>query len=597
MTIPGLSEMGIRQHAGESFQRGQEDYRRGAVLSVVEQGDVLQAEVESGQYEPCRVRVVFDAGGVVRAACSCQPEWDEWCRHIVATLLLCLHDPGAVKKCPPLDKLLAALDRRQLQGLLLSLAGGDPGLAEEIARRAAEMRAGPAGGASARAAAPAPPRRAVDPEPVRRQVAAILHSLDRVRPSEAYRRVGDVVDQVRQLLEQARAFIEASDGANALAYLDAITGAYVEGWTRLDDSDAYASGFFATLAGAWTEAALIAGLSKAEREQWADALTRWQAALIEYGVDDAFDVAQAAFLLGWDYPPLQRVLRGEGTGEGVWEDEAPPYAGDLAAAWLKVLQRQGRQQEYLYLAQAMGQVEQYVLALVRLGRVQEAVDEGMRRLHTADQCLALAKALRERRKLAGALRVATHGLTRAGPKGPLATWLCDLALGMGKRDLALNAAIVAFQADPSLELYLRIQELAGDRWPQVRGGLLVRLRQVDAYHGRARAEVFLYEGLWDDAIAAAEEGGWSTLVGEVMDAVLKHRPDWVIGAARMRAENIVEAGRAKGYDEAIGWLARARVAYLATGREAEWRAYLDTIRARHSRKYKLMDLLDDLEGE
>jgi uncharacterized Zn finger protein len=50
--------------------------------------------------------------------------------------------------------------------------------------------------------------------------------------------------------------------------------------------------------------------------------------------------------------------------------------------------------------------------------------------------------------------------------------------------------------------------------------------------------------------------------------------------------------RAKYYHHAISWLTRARMAYQAAGREADWRAYLAEIRARHGRKYKLMRMLE-----
>ncbi|UCC64258.1 MAG: hypothetical protein JSV36_04170 [Anaerolineae bacterium] len=130
-----------------------------------------------------------------------------------------------------------------------------------------------------------------------------------MRSSEAYWHVGGVVDEVRSVLDQAWAFIEAGDGENALVYLEAITDEYVEGWVYLDDSDGYAGGFFGELGEAWTEAALAADLSPAEREGWAVKLTRWQDEISDYGVDNVFDAAQAALLHGWDYPPLQRVLQ------------------------------------------------------------------------------------------------------------------------------------------------------------------------------------------------------------------------------------------------------------------------------------------------
>jgi uncharacterized Zn finger protein len=595
MNIPGLSEGAIRQQAAaESYSRGEDYYRRGAVISLVRHGDVLRAEVEGSQYEPYRVRIAFDQGGITEVTCSCPYDWGGWCKHVVAVLLACLRDPKEIEEHPALDELLADLDREQLRDLVLGLAAHGPDLADEIEDRVALQRSIVDESKDTGTAAHSSRRTRVDPQPIRRQVSAILHSLDRMRSSEAYWHVGSVVDQVGQVLDQARAFSEAGDGGNALTYLEAITDEYVEGWLCLDDSDGYAGEFFGTLGEAWTEAALVTDLSPAERKQWADKLTRWQAEVDDYGIDDAFDAAQAAFLQGWDHPPLRRVLQGEITNQGAWEDGAPWYADDLAVARLKVLDRQGRHEEYLHLAQAEGQLKLHVLMLARLGRVQEAANEGLEYLREPDQLLALAVALREAGQLAEALRVAEHGLTLDGAKGGLATWLCDLALGVGKSELALRAGVVAFRATPSLDLYLRVQELAGERWTELKGALLAHLRHDIWIHTQGQVDVFLHEGLLDDAIAAVEEHGGYMLIEQVMDAVVEQRPDWVIQAARGQAARIIDPGKSQHYHHAVAWLERARTAYRVAGREAEWQAYLREIRERHGRKYKLMGMLKGL---
>jgi uncharacterized Zn finger protein len=59
----------------------------------------------------------------------------------------------------------------------------------------------------------------------------------------------------------------------------------------------------------------------------------------------------------------------------------------------------------------------------------------------------------------------------------------------------------------------------------------------------------------------------------------------------LRQSGIIEAGQSKYYHHAVSWLTRARMAYQAAGREADWQAYLGGIRARHGRKYKLMRML------
>jgi len=593
MSIPPFSKTAIRQQTtAESFSRGEEYHRQGRVISLVLRGDVLQAEVEGSQYEPYRVHVTFDEGGITSAVCDCPYDWGGWCKHIAATLLACLHESDEIEERPTLEEMLTDLDREQLQGLLVHLATRDPYVADAIESQIV-VRQSTSDDSILQTSTPPSRRTPVDPQPIRRQVNSILHSLDRMRPSEAYWHVGSVVDQVSQLLDQVWDFIEAGDGRNALAILEAITDEYVEGWLYLDDSDGYAGGFFGELGEIWAEACLVADLSPEEREQWAQKLTRWQGEVSDYGIDDVFDPAQAAAIQGWDYPPLQRVLRGEITRLGAWEGEAPWYADSLAVARLKVLERQERYQEYLYLAEAESQLDLYVIMLARIGRVQEAVDEGMQYLYQPTQFLALAQVLREQEELAAALRVAEHGLTLEGSKGELAAWLCDLADGMGETERALNAATVAFRAIPSESAYQRVRELAGERWPQLREELLAYLRQAPGYFSsQAQVDIFLHEGLLDDAIAAVEKGASYGLIEQVMDAVVEHRPEWVIETACQQAERIIDAGKAKYYHHAVDWLDRARAAYRTAGREADWQAYLGEIRARHGRKYKLMGMLE-----
>ena len=95
-----------------------------------------------------------------------------------------------------------------------------------------------------------------------------------------------------------------------------------------------------------------------------------------------------------------------------------------------------------------------------------------------------------------------------------------------------------------------------------------------------------------DAIAAVEKGASYGLIERVMDAVIEHRPDWVIKAARRQAERIIDPGKAQHYHHAVNWLDKARAAYRAAGREGEWQAYLGEIRTCHGRKYKLMGMLE-----
>ena len=497
---------------------------------------------------------------------------------------------------PALESQLAGLSREQLQSLLLKLAEQEPSLIPTIEKQVTMLRTSSSQPTTPLPQAAREPPPVVDTKVIRRQVRSSIHSLDRIRSSEAYWQVGAVVGEIGQLVDQAWALIKADDGRQALKVLEAITEEYLGEWENLDDSDGEASGFFSDLGPAWTEAVLSADLTREEREGWADRFSAWQEELDDYGVDEAFDAPQTAALDGWDYPPLQRVLQGSITEQGAWEGEAPYYADELTEARLNILERRGRWQEYLYLAEAEGHTEEYVTMLVRLGRVEEAIAYGLKYLATTEEALALAKALYEHGEHEQSLQMAEHGLSLEGRKASLAKWLRDQALSMGEKSRALPAAEAAFRDEISLENYQRVAEIAGEQWPERRRELLDYARQAKSSYPKGQLDVFLHEGLIEDAIGALDPYASHTLVEQVVDAALQAQShlDWVIEACRKQAEYIMDRGKADLYYSAATWLAKARKAYHLLGREGEWQTYLNELLNQHGRKYKLVPMLKAL---
>jgi len=618
MASPNLTEAMVRQHAAaDSFSRGQEYDRQGAVVSLVRRGDTLEAEVEGSAPMPYRVVVTFDAVGVTAATCSCpyaSGGYGGWCKHIVAALLTYINAPEQVEERPPLADLLAELDSATLRDLLLDLVAHDPALTDRIEARlpllAAPMAAtgdvpsAPTGSTVEDAPtaptgptvgnAPPPPRLTpVDAKAMRRQVRAALRDATSYDYDYYDDDGGAAADATRDTVDQAWAYIAAGDAPNALTVLEVLVEEYIEQLDLIGESE----GLFGELGTALAEALLSMDLTLVERRDWTEKLAEWRGQADDYGAGSGLLVAQDALKQGWDYPPLQRVLRGEITEAGAWEqgEEPPAYADELAEARLNVLERQGRLQEYLYLAEAEGQTERYTTMLVRLDRVEEAVAYGLEHLTTPEQTLTLATALRERGDLENALRVAGRGLDLEGQgKAELAVWLRDLAAGMGRTDVALTAALAAFRAQLDLASYLRAQEIAGAAWPEYRPALLDRLRAVRSYYPQGPVDVFLHEGLIADAIVAVDAGATHTLVERVADAAIASRPDWVIAASRKQAEDIMNGGKSQYYGAAARWLARARDAYRAANREPEWRAYRADLLVQHARKYKLVPLIKAL---
>lgn len=583
----------IRQRAAPgAFRQGTEYYTRGAVASLTRRGNALHAEVEGSRPSNHRVRVASDAAGITEAACSCGGTYGGWCTHVVATLLAALHDPESIAQQPDLEGLLAGLDRDGLQALALDLAARESALTDTIYSQAAILQGRLNGGSSM--AGQRQRRTLVDSDSFRQQVRAALGEPSRTRSFVDYGRVGGVLGELRQVLNRARAFTRAGDGRNALAILGVITEEYVEGWTLLDGSSGDSGDFFWELGEEWAAALLIADLPPAGRRPWIRKLRAWWEELEDYCQQDAFDMAIAVANHGWEYPRLPEALRGE-ISESIWEGKAVPrYARSLVRLWLETLEHQRRHEEYLRLARAEGQAELYATMLVRLGRTEEAVEYGLTRLSSPDEALALSKSLRRAGNLDAALQIGERGLTLEGRKVALAIWQRDVAGGMGQRDRALDAALVTLREDPDLTAYLRVQELAGERWPEYRTELLSHVRQNSSLDRQGAVDILLHEGLISDAIAIVS-GSWDDrLVARVVDAAITYRPNWVIATCRARAERIMDAGKAGAYESAARWLGRAAEGYRAAGREGEWRVYLDELLARHGRKHKLTPMLEAL---
>lgn len=133
MSTSILKETIIRQQTSlGSFQRGVDYYEQGAVTSLIQRGNVLQASVKGSQEIPYQIYVILNPGDPPRATCTCPYDRNSWCKHIVAALLSYIYKPETVQLRSTLEEQLANLSRDQLQVLILNLVARTPGLIEEV---------------------------------------------------------------------------------------------------------------------------------------------------------------------------------------------------------------------------------------------------------------------------------------------------------------------------------------------------------------------------------------------------------------------------------------------------------------------------------
>lgn len=594
-TIPHFAENTIRSRAtSQSWTRGEDYYYADRVENVVWRDGLLTAEVEGSEYEPYIVQIRFDEGEIRSTDCTCPYDWGGDCKHIMATLLYLCRRRDEIEQRPALAELIANLNRAQLVEMLLDLSASYPAIVDEIERNLPII----VPDKSTSSASEPPP---VDPHLLRRQIKAEL----RVSIKSGYDSWGedafydsDLGAALEPAIEQARACLERGKARQALAILEIATIAWEEG---VDSLDAYVRESFEDMAGdftlelgeIWAEALLMADLSPDEQRRWQEKLD--ELADTMYG-GASLEIAVTAAEHGWTYPPLVAAMQGEITEKGAWEDEAPFFADELAQIRLRILDRQGKYQEYLNLAQAEGQFMRYLHMLVQQGGSDQAMAEAVQHLVSPDDIHALARTLADHNKFEKAFQLAQHGLELEESRGKagLAAWLRDQAEKQGQPGLALQAARRALAENVTLENYQALQRISGDTWKTLREEALeITAGGKSSDH---KVDIYLYEKLYEQAIAVVDQATWFSDIDKVIDAVKAKYPEWAFRQCRKRADAIMDAGQAKNYHVAAEWLRRGRDILLSAGENDIWEAYLTQVMENHQRKYKLMPMLRELGG-
>jgi uncharacterized Zn finger protein len=100
----------------------------------------------------------------------------------------------------------------------------------------------------------------------------------------------------------------------------------------------------------------------------------------------------------------------------------------------------------------------------------------------------------------------------------------------------------------------------------------------------------------DEAVQVIDSSSYSSYsaVEQVVDAAWQRHPEWAIRQCKRQAEPIMNGGKSRHYHHAVRWLEKARRAYLGSGREDEWGAYLESLISKHTRKYSLRPQLEAL---
>ncbi len=554
-----LTESTIRSFASEqSFERGREYYHSGSIYNTVRQGNTLLADCV-GTYT-YRLRIELDEGGIRSTSCTCPYDFGGYCKHLVALLLTYIHKPGEFTERKPISALLQDMDKAKLVSVLTKLSDCHPELYTWL-----ETTLAPAT-VTASESQPRPVSQ-VSESAWRKRIKNVL------RPGRGYYddygSSYSASNDLDEITNSASEILAAGDAQGAITILLALLEELYDAYEMFDDSDGDLGGSADYAGEILAEAILSAGLDEKERKTLERKLAPIAKDLSDYGIDNGVEIAQLALEYGWETHP----------------EYVNDFTADLDAAKLNVLERQGRTDEFLSLCQQTGQYLRYTQKLLQLGDTDAAIRVAYQ-LTDPNQVLAIAKTLRESSRLSEALALAEHGLTLGGQKYHLAIWLAPLEESQERRESALQAHLAAFAEAPSLETYKHIQRLSGERWTELQPKqmrILLQSGRLDTL-----ASIYLHEQQWDEAIVIAEKNTYDySLREKVADAVIAYRPDWVIRISIQEAEKLIEPTQSKYYPHAARWLAKAKQAYIQSGRREEWQTYFNKIKTTYARRPSL----------
>ena len=585
MNIP-LTEKQIRERASDqSFQKGLAYYKSDAIYNPARQatpgGVTLTAQCEGSSAPSYRLHVELDGGGVRSASCTCPYDWGGDCKHIVALLLMYIHQPDEFSEQESVKGLLVGLEKDELVTLILRLVERDPDLYDVL-----EL-AIPAGQVSdqAKSLGKAEKRQTqVSEQTYRKQISRIL--------KQAYR--GDYYDDwnepeyigdLEEVLETGVKFLDAGDAEGALIILRVLLEELTEDYDGDMDYNGDLACVIQDIGMPLAEAILSVDLDPSAHDELQRTMQNILDNLDEMiEAEDELELILAALEHGWDELPDE---------EAEWEKYEEDYwmtLGQLKKARLNVLARQGDDEAFLSLAKR-SDMKRYTLKLIELSRVDEAV-KASEKLNNTSDAFVVAQKLREVGRLADAIALAERGLELKGYYTyQLALWLAPLEESQGRTDMALLAYHTAYNESPSIEIYRHLKRLSGENWLNFRPALVQKVTNNNA----VLVDIHLDEKDWDSAVQVVEQDIWSfNLLEKVADAVILHRPDWVIRVALKKSDELIIQTQSKLYPIAARWLERAKKAYHQKGRDAEWQAYIDNLRTTYARRSALQREIQEL---
>ena len=147
MELPQITLEQIQERCTEqSFTRGVDYFYADAISNPVFHDYTLSATCEGTDIEPYHVTVELMPTGIDAAHCSCLYDWGGDCKHIVALLLTCFHNPETILSLEPLFATLASEPSSSLLRIISELLKRAPELVPIVQEFSDDFTTSPSSG-------------------------------------------------------------------------------------------------------------------------------------------------------------------------------------------------------------------------------------------------------------------------------------------------------------------------------------------------------------------------------------------------------------------------------------------------------------------
>jgi uncharacterized Zn finger protein len=583
--MPRITLDDIRGRAtAQSFARGESYFRNGAISDTVRRGNELEGRCEGSEYVPYHVRVTLDeAGRIDTAICTCAYDWGGDCKHIVALLLMYLHEPELFEERAPVQDTLLERSQEQLVTLIRQMIARYPDLQALIDRPVPGQQPGD---------------QPVDTEPFRRELRRAVRTFGEWGDHTAEHTIYSVA-------EAARRFVDAGDWRSACAiYRAIIEESLLDDHYPVDDEGEFVMALndvLERLADCLDREELVQ--DEAERHAILDRLLDayiWDVDMGGYGLgDNVLPEALLAHVKQEDLPAIrERILaaqrRKAQSQYGQWGVEA--YESLLVQ--LDALDNTDPEVTLRRLRD-QGLYRLLFGKLLSMERVEEAVAVIAERLTGPYERLQILPMLTEAGHDATAVRLARETLNSQFDDR-LAHWLAQRYAARGDPKALFDLRLQCMQKNANEAYYAALKQAAEDvgTWESVRPEIIRQLERSKQFEVLTR--VYLHDQEWDAAwdtlarVAGPSKGwmNWSRLDFEVAECSRHARPQKAIPVYVDYARCEIDRRSRGNYAQAAVYLTVVRDLYRQLDDEEAWPEVISAIREEFRRLPALQDELN-----